>query len=335
MSNPSLGRSLSVRAPGGIAPVYERPGHQEFLADVLEGLKKPRKQLAPKYFYDERGACLFEAICELDEYYIPETETAILLENVREMADLLGTSVLLIEYGCGNCAKTRILLDHLDRPVGFVPIDMALEQLQRIAAELGHAYPGLDVLPVCADFTRAFDLPGKKLPDGRTIVFFPGSTLGNFDPLSARDFLNRIADICGPEGALLIGVDLRKDPEVLHRAYNDSEGVTAAFNLNLLLRINSELGADFRLDRFKHYAFFSPGESRVEMHLVSLDEQTVHIVGSAIHFARGESIWTESSYKYTLEGFEKLAASAGFQVERVWTDDRQWFSVQYLVRRRS
>lgn len=309
------------------------PGRREFLIDVLDGLSRPQKQLPPKYFYDERGARLFEDICTLDEYYIPAAETQIMSTHIDEMVDLLGTDILLIEYGCGDCVKTRMLLDHLQSPAGFVPVDISSEQLRRVASDLERSYPGLDVMPVCADYTRYHTLPRPSRPCSRKVVYFPGSTVGNFDPLPARDFLEDIGGTCEPDGGLLIGVDLLKDPRTLHRAYNDSDGVTAAFNLNLLARINNELGADFRLDRFTHYAFFNPAARRVEMHLVSLRDQDVDVSGATVHFDVGESIWTESSYKYSVEDFERLASRAGFEVRRVWTDERQWFSVQYLVSR--
>jgi dimethylhistidine N-methyltransferase len=312
-------------------PADSRPGRDEFLSDVLAGLAKPQKQLSPKYFYDDAGARLFEELCELDEYYIPRTEKSIMQAHVKEMTDLLGEDLLLIEYGCGDCAKTRIVLDHLSRPAGFVPIDISFEQLQRVAADLESSYPGLEVMPVCADYTGAYELPRPRRKSARNAVYFPGSTIGNFDPIPARMFLDHMAEACGPDGALLVGVDLKKDPAVLHRAYNDGDGVTAAFNLNLLARINAELGADVRLDAFEHYAFFNPVEGRVEMHLVSLADQPVHVDGITVDFSRGESIWTESSYKYSLDEFASLAAATGFRAERVWTDEREWFSVQYLV----
>jgi dimethylhistidine N-methyltransferase len=316
-----------------VAPADLRPKREDFLADVMDGLGEPRKRLPPKYFYDERGARLFEAICRLEEYYLPRTEKGIMRAYARDITDLLGEEVLLVEYGCGDCAKTRILLDHLEWPAAFVPVDISSEQLNRVSRDLESAYPGLEVLPVCADFTRPFALPRPARPFASKAVYFPGSTVGNFDPLAARNLLNHIANTCGPGGALLIGVDLKKDPGILHRAYNDGQGVTAAFNLNLLARINRELGADFRLDSFEHYAFFNPGEGRVEMHLVSLEDQEVHVGGATVHFARGESIWTENSYKYTQQEFERLAVSAGFEVARAWTDERGWFSVLYLVSR--
>ena len=310
-----------------------KPGRESFLAEVLIGLRKSQKELPSKYFYDEHGSHLFERICELEEYYIPRIEASIMQYNIREMAELIGPYLLLIEYGSGNCEKVRFLLDHLHAPLAYIPIDISQEQLLHVTKELASNYPELQVLPVCADYTSGFKLPVPKRPSDRIVVYFPGSTIGNFDPIPAKHFLEYVASVCGLGGALLIGVDLKKDPAVLHSAYNDKEGITAAFNLNLLERINRELDCDFQLDGFQHYAFYNPRESRIEMHLVSQRDQVVHINRQTISFARGESIWTESSYKYNLDEFEQMAAAAGFRVERVWTDEQQWFSVQYLVTR--
>ncbi|MFW6102124.1 MAG: L-histidine N(alpha)-methyltransferase [Chloroflexota bacterium] len=310
-----------------------KPGLESFLAEVLIGLHKPQKELPSKYFYDERGSQLFERICELEEYYIPRIEASIMLAHIEEMVELIGPHVLVIEHGCGNCAKVRFLIDHLHDPAAFMPIDICQEQLLYVAKELSSIYPRLQVLPVCADYMGSFELPIPKQSSKRTVVYFPGSTISNFDPIPAKNFLEHVASLCGPNGALLIGVDLKKDPAVLHSAYNDSEGITAAFNFNLLERMNRELDSDFRLDGFQHYAFYNPRKSRIEMHLVSQRDQVVHINGQTISFASGESIWTESSYKYNLDEFEQMATAAGFRVERVWTDERQWFSVQYLVTR--
>ena len=308
-----------------------QPRQDRFLEEVLSGLQKPQKELPCKYFYDERGSYLFERICTLEEYYIPRTETAIMEANIGEMAELLGLGVLLIEYGSGSSTKTRILLEHLRELAAYVPIDISREQLLSATAELMSDYPGLDVFPVCADYTNDFKLPVVNRPVRRRVVYFPGSTIGNFDPITAKNFLTHVARLCGPGGGLLIGVDLKKDPGVLHLAYNDPYGVSAAFNLNLLERINRELDADFQPEWFEHNAFYNPGEGRVEMHLISLRDQIVRLDNSTISFAKGESIWTESSYKFTLDEFENMAAAADFKVERVWTDENQWFSVQYLV----
>ena len=314
-------------------PYDFKPGLDSFLAEVLMGLRKPQKELPTKYLYDERGSQLFERICELNEYYITRTEASIMQAHIKEMIELIGPRVLVIEHGCGNCEKVRFLMDHLHDPVAFIPVDISQAQLLRVARELDSVYPQLQVLPVCADYTGSFELPVPEQQSKRTVVYFPGSTISNFDPIPAKRFLEHIAGLCGSGGALLIGVDLKKDPAVLHNAYNDSEGLTAAFNRNLLERINRELGCDFHLDGFEHYAFYNPRESRVEMHLVSNRDQLVHLDGKTISFAQGESIWTENSYKYNLDEFEQMAVAAGFRVERVWLDERQWFSVQYLTTR--
>ncbi len=308
-----------------------QPGKDRFRAEVLSGLRKPQKELPSKYFYDERGSHLFERICALDEYYIPRTEASIMEAYIGEMVELVGPRALLIEYGSGDCTKVRTLLDHLQDPAGYVPIDISREQLLRVTEDLASSYPELELLPVCADYTSDFELPVPKRPSDRVVAYFPGSTISNFDPIPAKHFLEHVAGVCGPDGALLIGADLKKDLVVLHKAYNDSQGVTAAFNLNLLERINRELNCDFQLEWFEHYAFYNPREGRIEMHLVSLRDHTVHLGNVTIPFARGESIWTESSYKYNLDEFAQMAAAAGFKVGRVWTDEQQWFSVQYLV----
>jgi dimethylhistidine N-methyltransferase len=312
--------------------IYDfQPKQEHFREKVLRGLKKSPKELPTEYLYDERGSQLYERICSLDEYYIPRTEAAIMEDNIDEIVALLGSDVLLIEYGCGSCTKTLILLDNMPDLTAYMPIDISKEQLQHVADELRQSYPGLELLPVCADYTGSFDMPVPKRPSRRTVFYFPGSSIGNFDPPSATRFMEHIAGICGKGGVLLLGVDLKKDLTVLHRAYNDRDGVTAAFNLNLLERVNRELNADFQLERFQHRAFYNQEEGRIEMHLLSKGEQVVHLDDVSIPFAEGESIWTESSYKYSLDEFEQLAADAGFSVEKVWTDEQQWFSVQYLV----
>ncbi|HEU5377123.1 MAG TPA: L-histidine N(alpha)-methyltransferase [Ktedonobacteraceae bacterium] len=306
------------------------PQQKTFREEVLQGLQDARKELPSKYFYDDIGSQLFEQICELDEYYLTRTELGIMQEHVCEIASLLGQRCLLIEYGSGSSTKTRLLLDTLQDPAGYVPIDISKEQLLRSAATLAEIYPGLEVLPVCADYTSDFVLPLPEKLVSQRVVYFPGSTIGNFDREPARAFLRHLARVC-QGGGLLIGVDLKKDFNILHRAYNDSQGLTAQFNKNLLVRMNQELGANFQLQHFGHYAFYNPAQSRVEMHLVSLKNQTVTIGEMEIPFKLGESVWTESSYKYTLDEFAHLAASAGFSVRQVWTDARQLFSVQYLT----
>jgi dimethylhistidine N-methyltransferase len=306
------------------------PGQTASLEEVLRGLRSPQKELPCKLFYDDRGSQLFEQITALDEYYPTRAEQRIMRAARNEIAAQAGPECLLIEYGSGNSQKTRILLDNLERPAGYVPIDISREQLRESAAAVADAYPGLRVFPVCADYTASLELPARLPAGQRRLAYYPGSTIGNFVPQDARRFLTRIADVCGRNGGLLIGVDQKKDPLMLHRAYNDALGVTAAFNLNILARLNREFGADFAVDQFRHYAFYNPVFARVEMHLVSLAEQVVQLRDVKIHFDRGESIWTEASYKYNPQEFAALVAEAGWRVEHVWTDDRGLFSVQYL-----
>jgi dimethylhistidine N-methyltransferase len=307
------------------------PERKRFRDDVVAGLRREAKTLPCKYFYDERGSRLFERICELDEYYLTRTEVAILERSVGDMASCLGPRCLVIEPGSGSGTKTRLLLEALETPVAYVPVDISRDVLLRSAGSIDGAHPDLEVLPVCADFTQPFALPTPARAPLRRVVYFPGSTIGNFDAPDVVRFLARLRGLCAPGGAVLIGADLRKDRKVLEAAYDDEKGVTAEFNLNLLLRINRELGADFDLGRFRHRALWDEARGRVEMHLVSQAAQTVCVDGESFSFAPGESIHSESSYKYDLEGFADLAAAAGFAVAHVWLDERGWFSVQYLT----
>lgn len=304
-------------------------------AEVLAGLRRGEKQLPCKLFYDDRGSRLFNQISELEEYYLTRTEVAILRGNIRSIASMIGPGCLLMEYGSGSNEKSSILLDNLPRLAGYVPIDISRQCLESHVRRVKAAYPHLDVFPVCADYTGPFSIPRPRRRVRKRVVFFPGSTIGNFHPPDAVKFLRRIGQECGSRGGLLIGVDLVKDPRILNLAYNDSRGVTAEFNLNVLRRINRELGADFDLRRFRHLAFYNHEMNRMEMHLVSLEDQVVHLNGQEIRFRKGERIWTESSYKYTVQGFASLALEAGFAVERVWTDENNLFSVHYLAPRPS
>lgn len=308
------------------APPLDRAA---FLDDVLRGLQAHPRQLPCKYFYDAWGSRLFEEICELPEYYLARTERAIMSQSIAEIVEAIGPGSVLIEYGSGSSLKTCLILDRAPRLAGYIPIDISHAQLQSAAAALANRYPRIPIRPLCADYTRPYRLP--HLPGTRRVVYFPGSTIGNFPPPAAAGFLCHIARVCGPGGGLLIGVDLKKDPALLVPAYNDARGVTAAFNINLLQRINREFGADFHLDRFFHHARYDNPAGRIEMHLVSMGPQTVHLQGRHFTFTAGESIWTESSYKYSLEEFGRLAATAGFRVSRVWTDPARLFSVQYLT----
>lgn len=307
------------------------PQVEDFRRDVIEGLSQPQKSLPCKYFYDERGSRLFEEICKLDEYYPTRTELGIMKEWGTEMADILGRGCLLIEYGSGSSLKTRVLLDHLVEPAGYVPIDISCDHLLPTADGLRKEYPDIPVLPVCADYTAdEYELPPCPNTILRKVVYFPGSTIGNFDRDFAEKFLRRIADLCGPDGILLIGVDLKKDEGVLEAAYDDAQGTTAAFNRNILHRINGELEGDFNVENFKHRAYYNGELGRIEMYLVSTEAQTVSIGDESISFDKGESIHTENSHKYSPEEFKNLARRSGFIVHRVWTDPDELFSVQCL-----
>lgn len=301
---------------------------QTVVNEVLAGLSLPQKKLSPKYLYDERGSQLFDAITELEEYYPTRTEIKILTNSLEDIAATLGDDFALIEYGSGSSLKTEILLDRLTELKQYVPLDISGEHLYKSADRLAARYPTLNILPVVADYTRPFELPTLQ---GRPIVFFPGSTIGNFEPQEALPFLEQIRNLIGNAGGLLLGVDLKKDPSRLHAAYNDRLGVTAAFNLNLLKHLNKTLGGNFDLDTFHHYAFYNPYAGRIEMHLVSNQAQTVTVAGQPLTFYEGETIWTESSYKYTLDGFRRLVSQAGLTVKQVWTDEERLFSLQYIV----
>ena len=305
---------------------------KSFRDDVFEGLSREQKELPCKYFYDDRGSELFNTICGLDEYYPTRTETALLQAHGREMADLIGPGVCLIEFGCGSLLKTRLLLDALRSPAAFVPIDISADHLLQSAAALAADYPNLEVLPVAADFTRPVKLPDKarKASENR-IGFFPGSTIGNFDHAGAADFLATVANMVGGGGALLIGVDLKKDEDILVRAYDDAQGVTAAFNRNVLERINRELGGCFDIETFRHRALYNGAEGRIELHLVSEKDQTVTVHDRDFTFTEGETIHTENSYKYHVEEFSSLAAGAGFRSARTWVDGDGLFSLHYLT----
>jgi len=304
-------------------------GRLAFRHDVLAGLGQRPRRLDCKYFYDEEGSCLFDQICDLPEYYPTRTELAIMHENVADICDAVGSECVLIEYGSGSSCKTRLLLEHLRATRAYVPLDIAGEHLEKSAGRLRGDFPAIPIYPVCADFTQPFDLPAPVQNGSRRVVYFPGSTIGNFHPSEAERFLRHIRQVCGRSGGLLIGVDLKKDPGILVPAYNDAAGITARFNLNLLNRINRELEADFDLDQFTHYAFYNPQVGRIEMHLASLAAQAVHVGGRTFRFQIGETIWTESSYKYTIEEFAAMARHAGLLLDQVWTDDNHLFSLQF------
>ena len=297
--------------------------------EVLRGLESEPKTLPPKLFYDATGADLFEQICELPEYYLTRAELEILRARSGEIAELAGPRVALLEYGSGAGVKIRLLLNALETPAAYVPIDISREQLGRVSRELHAEYAGVEIRPLNADYTLPLAVP--PLPQGsRRVAFFPGSTIGNFHPMEAAIFLGRVRRAVGKSGALVLGVDRRKNATTLNAAYDDSAGVTAAFNLNILARLNRELHAHFDLRTFEHRAFFNSRASRVEMHLVSTVEQIVTVGGEPIHFDEGESIWTESSYKYDRARLQELIETAGFRLRELWTNRKRQFWVAYL-----
>jgi dimethylhistidine N-methyltransferase len=303
------------------------------LREILTGLGRTPKVLSPKFFYDELGSRLFEKITELPEYYLTRTELSIMRQHIGEIVNLVGPQASLIEFGSGSSMKTRILLEHLERLAAYVPVDISRDHLVAVAEALALGFPHIEVLPVAADFTQPFDLPHPRVMPLRNIVYFPGSTIGNFSPAAAQELLEVMHQEAKEDGALLIGVDLKKDRSILERAYNDSAGVTACFNLNMLRRLNNEFGANFDLSRFEHRAVYQEDAGRIEMHLVARCKQTVTVAGENFVFEQGESIRTECSHKYTLEEFAEMARRAGFEVDTVWTDPGKLFSVQYCLRR--
>ena len=306
------------------------PPTGSFRDDVLRGLARQPKQLPPKYFYDAVGSALFDAICGLEEYYPTRTETALLERHCDAIVSHLGSECALIEFGSGMSRKSRILIDAA-KPAVYVPIEISCDTLRAAADNLVWTFPWLRVVAICADYSRPVTIPDlAAFAPRRRVIFFPGSTIGNFDPEEAVAFLRNAAAIAGTDGGLLIGVDLKKDKAILDAAYDDPQGVTAAFNLNLLARINHELGADFDVRAFRHRGEYVEHCGRVEMHLVSLRFQSAFIGDAKFVFERGETIHTENSYKYSLNEFQSLAARAGFSPRAVWVDDRELFSIHYL-----
>lgn len=306
-------------------------GADEFLTDVIEGLSRPSKTLPCKYFYDETGSKLFDQVCDVPEYYPARAETALMQASAHEMAKAIGSGAEVIEYGSGASKKVRILLDALEAPAAYVAVDISKEFLLQSTKSLALDYPALALHVLCADFTKPFDLPADVVASGRRAVgYFPGSTIGNFDRAAAKDFLSGCVHTLGVGGGMLVGVDLKKEKRILDAAYNDSQGVTEAFNLNLLVRINRELNGDFDLDQFEHVSFYNEDEGRIEMHLESKAEQQVALGGRLFDFKQGERIHTEYSYKYDIEGFRNLATAAGFTPVNAWTDEDQLFSVHFL-----
>ena len=305
------------------------PPFPAFHKEILKGLRKPQKTIQAKFFYDKKGSQLFEEITALEEYYPTRTEISILEQYRKEIAFRIGEDSLLIEFGSGSSKKIRILLDELRSLTAYMPIDISKEFLQESTEDLSLHYPELMIEAVCADYTNFSQLSFVKT-EAKKVAFFPGSTIGNFEPLLAQKFLSRIARTLDEGDGMIIGVDLKKDPQVLHAAYNDVKGVTAEFNRNLLRRINRELKSNFALEHFHHYAFYQPRLGRIEMHLISQCNQRVHIGDEEISFLEGETIHTENSYKYTVNEFQDLARNNGFIPRDVWMDPNHLFGVFYL-----
>lgn len=307
------------------------PSEARVLDLVLEGLARTPRALPCTLFYDAEGSRLFDRICALPEYYIPRVETALLRERGPAIAALAGEDVDVVELGCGSAHKTDLLLHALRRPAAYIALDVSRDPLLAASRRIAATHSSLrEVWAICADYTLPFSLPAPPGPPRKRLAFFPGSTIGNFDPAQARRFLRLVRQLVSPGGDLLIGADLPKDRAILDLAYDDPQGVTAAFNLNLLVRLNRELEADFDLGAFRHLAFFDEAQSRVEMHLVSTREQVVHVGGREFAFAAGERLHTECSYKYDLDVFRAFATDAGFTPVESWTDPERLFSLHYL-----
>jgi len=318
--------------PDAGAPAIEvidlHPHISSFRDDVLAGLRARPRSIPPKYFYDRRGSELFEAITELPEYYLTRTEIAILRERAGEIASSVGGDVDLVEFGSGSSVKVRILLDRLEGSTTYMPVDISRSYLVDAASALNDDYPDLRVVAICADYTDLV-LP-QPSSSRRRMLFFPGSTVGNFEPAAAAAFFRHTGADLRPGDAMIVGVDLKKSPALLDAAYNDSQGVTAEFNLNLLVRINRELDSDFTIDRFEHVAFYNSDQGRIEMHLRSMVDQTVTVASEEFRFLAGETIHSENSYKYSIPDFHALLDGSCFRPSQVWTDDEQQFSVHLL-----
>ena len=318
---------MNAQTIGDIQFYDEHPKPVDFYAEVIHGLRREPKLIPPKFFYDEAGSKLFDAICDLPEYYPTRTEMALLYEHAEEIAELIGKECLLIEPGSGSSQKVRLLLDAL-QPAAYMPMDISKVHLLNAARQLSKDYPWLEVHATCIDFTTEMKLRFCP-PRVHKVAFFPGSSIGNFEPVKAIGFLRNMANMVGAGGGLLIGVDLKKDHNILNAAYNDAQGVTAEFNLNLLTRINHELGGEFNIDTFRHKAFYNPDMGRIEMHLSSCEDQVIAVGNETVNFNRAETIHTENSYKYTVEEFSRLAQQAGFELVTVWTDADDLFSLHY------
>lgn len=318
----------------GLRPDFEyidlNPAENLWWQEAVAGMQRRPKSVAPKFFYDQVGSWLFERITQLPEYYLTRAETSLLKKNAPEIGQALGSDCELVEFGCGNSAKIFYLLSALKRPRGYLAIDISREPLLELCAKVAATHPGLPVQGLRADFSDFLNLPKVNGHSERKVIFFPGSSIGNFDPEDAVKFLAHARETAGAGGSLLIGVDLKKDKELLEPAYDDAQGVTAMFNKNLLARLNRECGANFKLEAFRHRAFYNEEAGRIEMHLESLLRQTIRIFDEKLLFEAGETIHTENSYKYRVQEFQDLAAKAGWKPERVWLDEAQLFSVHLL-----
>lgn len=315
----------------GVAYFVDRqPQVADFEHAVIAGLRSARKEIPAKFFYDEEGSHIFNRICGTQEYYVTRTEIGLLSDRRDDIRRLAGPGAVVIEYGCGSAAKINLLLDALEDPAEYAAIDISPEHLRFVVEDISARHPGLRVGGICADFTGGFELPSEVAGGGAKLGFFPGSTIGNQTPEEAGAFLGRVRENVGDDGALLIGVDLKKDAGRLNRAYNDEAGHTADFNLNLLRRIERELDSEVNVDGFEHHAFYNEGEGRIEMHLRAKSAQRIRIGGETFRFSEGETIHTENSYKYTVGEFARLAARAGFAVGAAWTDADDLFSIHFL-----
>lgn len=306
----------------------QQPTAGDSRAELLAGLLQEKKQVNPKYFYDQEGSELFEEITQLQEYYPTRTEISILDQYADEIAAYCGRDCVLIEPGSGSSEKVRLLLDSI-KPAAYVPLDISAEFLYQSALKLGREFPWLTIHAICADFSEQWQTR-SQLPEGRRVIFYPGSTIGNMEPKHAQQFLAGLRQWIGKDGGVVVGVDLQKPEPLLNAAYNDSQGVTARFNLNILNSLNKLVDARFQPGKFSHRAFYNRDQQRIEMHLVSNEEHTVPVDGGSIAFAKGETLHTENSYKYSLESFTALSRAAGFEVQKSWVDEQQLFSVHYL-----
>lgn len=318
---------ISFQADVQHAGMVGKAVDEHFYQDVVSGLSRLQKQLSPKYFYDDEGSCLFDAICELNEYYPYRAELEVLDRVAADLSSRFCDSCLLVEFGAGSLKKVEPLLNELRGIQQFIPIDISGSHLRSACAALQDRYSWISVCPLVGDFCQPVDIDNEH---NQCLGFFPGSTIGNFSPDEARAFLQNARQSLGEDSYMVIGVDTKKNPSIIHRAYNDQEGVTARFNLNVLARINRELAGDFNLERFGHYACYNPLRGRVEMHLVSLSDQCVRVADKTFLFRKGESIHTENSYKYTPAEFSQLAITAGWQVEQCWLADEDLFAVYLL-----